>query len=222
MRRPCGATFGFGGQLAGFGVRVAVPGVEGEAAAEKPNGTAVSVFRVTTAEEGGVAGVRGAVASGGSDALKGFCGDKRGQSAAKEEAETWGFLGILFEDDAGENSSSISSLATRSSPRRRRDRSHRSRRRRRRAKDAAEAEAAAAAAAAAAEPAPLPPVDGESSSTTSREPAAPPAPPPPRPWTTAWTFSTRWTRTAGSPNPSAPPAPPPPAPISEAPGDCAR
>ena len=59
------------------------------------------MFRVTTAEEAAVSQeFEGAVASGGSDALKGFCGDKRGQSAAKEEAETWGFLGILFEDDA--------------------------------------------------------------------------------------------------------------------------
>ena len=204
MRRPCGATFGFGGQLAGFGVRVAVPGVEGEAAAEKPNGTAVSVFRVTTAEEAAVSQeFEGAVASGGSDALKGFCGDKRGQSAAKEEAETWGFLGILFEDDArrellkhlefGDALVAKETAAT----------------------EAAEAAVAAAEAKDAAEaerrrrrPPPPPSLrrslrwTAKSSSTTSpRSRRHPPALSPPRPWTTAWTFSTRWTRTAGSPNP---------------------
>ena len=51
MRRPCGATFGFGGQLAGFGVRFGGPGAaampEGEAAADKPSGTAISVARAS-------------------------------------------------------------------------------------------------------------------------------------------------------------------------------
>ena len=221
MRRPCGATFGFGGQLAGFGVRVAVPGVEGEAAAEKPNGTAVSVFRVTTAEEAAVSQeFEGAVASGGSDALKGFCGDKRGQSAAKEEAETWGFLGILFEDDArrellkhlefGDALVAKETAATEATE---------AAVAAAEAKDAAEAEAAAAAAAAAAEPAPLPPVDGEKFfNDLPEEPAAPPAPPPPAPVDDGMDFFNEMDANGGVPKPPpAPPAPPPPAPISEAP-----
>ena len=221
MRRPCGATFGFGGQLAGFGVRVAVPGVEGEAAAEKPNGTAVSVFRVTTAEEAAVSQeFEGAVASGGSDALKGFCGDKRGQSAAKEEAETWGFLGILFEDDArrellkhlefGDALVAKETAATEAAE---------AAVAAAEAKDAAEAEAAAAAATAAAEPAPLPPVDGEKFfNNLPEEPAAPPAPSPPAPVDDGMDFFNEMDANGGVPKPPpAPPAPPPPAPISEAP-----
>ena len=224
MRRPCGATFGFGGQLAGFGVRVAAPGVEGEATAEKPSGTAVSVFRVTTAEEAAVSQeFEGAVTSGGSDALKGFCGDKRGQSAAKEEAETWGFLGILFEDDArrellkhlefGDALVAKETAATEAAE---------AAVAAAEAKDAAEAEAAAAAAAAAAEPAPLPPVDGDEFFNNLPEqpaaPAAPPAPPPPAPVDDGMDFFNEMDANGGGPKPPpAPPAPPPPAPLPEAP-----
>ena len=105
MRRPCGATFGFGGQLAGFGVRFGGLGAaampEGEAAADKPSGTAISVARVATAEEAAVSQeFEGAVSAGGNDALKGFCDAKRGEASGGEDEETWGFLGILFEEDA--------------------------------------------------------------------------------------------------------------------------
>ena len=42
----------------------------------------------------------GAVSAGGNDALKGFCDSKRGEASGGEDEETWGFLGILFEEDA--------------------------------------------------------------------------------------------------------------------------
>ena len=103
MRRPCGATFGFGGQLVGFGVRPK-GGAEEPAAAEKPSGTALTLMKVSTAVEAEVsAELEGAVSTGGSDALKTFCETKKSEAtatAAKEDEETWGFLGILFEEDA--------------------------------------------------------------------------------------------------------------------------
>ena len=99
MKRPCGATFGFGGQLAGFGVRAATQ--EGDVAADAPSGTALTLFRVATDEEVATSqDFEGAVSSSGSDALKGYCDAKKSESAAREDAEMWGFLGILFEEDA--------------------------------------------------------------------------------------------------------------------------
>ena len=98
-----------GGQLVGFGVRPGLASAGGTgaggdpaaAAADKPGATQLTVMRVATEEEAAASQeFEGAVATGGGDALKGFCDVKRGEAqvaAAAEDAETWGFLGILFE-----------------------------------------------------------------------------------------------------------------------------
>ena len=225
MRRPCGATFGFGGQLAGFGVRFGGPGAaampEGEAAADKPSGTAISVARVATAEEAAVSQeFEGAVSSGGNDALKGFCDAKRGEASGGEDEETWGFLGILFEEDARrellkhldfgealvakEAAASAAAAAAMAKAE---------------AEEATEAEAAAQAAAAAAAAAPLPPVDGNQFFENLPPQAAPSAAPPPSPPKDDGVgFFDDLDANGGVPKPpEPPPAPPAPEPIAEAP-----
>jgi protein transport protein SEC31 len=216
MRRPCGATFGFGGQLVGFGVRP--KGGAGEpAAAEKPSGTALTLMKVSTAVEAEVsAELEGAVSTGGSDALKTFCETKKSEAtatAAKEDEETWGFLGILFEEDArrellkhldfGEALVAKELAESEAEAEK--------------ARSAAEAEAAAAdaAAAAAAAAAPLPPVDGDEFFNNLPEPtpAAPAAPPPqPAPVDDGMAFFDDMDANGGMPKP---PPSPPPAPASE-------
>jgi protein transport protein SEC31 len=224
MRRPCGATFGFGGQLAGFGVRVAAPAVgEGEeAAADKPSGTAVSVMRVATTETAAVSfEFEGAVSAGNNESLKGFCDAKRDETMGGEDEETWGFLGILFEDDArrellkhldfgealiAKEAAAVAAVAAATA--------------KADAENAAEAEAAAAAAAdAAAAAAPLPPVDGNAFfENLAPAAAAPASPPPPPPVDDGMGFFDDLDANGGVPKPpSAPSAPPPPAPIAEAP-----
>ena len=179
MRRPCGATFGFGGQLVGFGVR-AKAGAEEPAAAEKPSGTALTLMKVSTAVEAEVsAELEGAVSTGGGDALKTFCETKKTEAtatAAKEDEETWGFLGILFEEDARREllkhldfgEALVAKELAESDAEAEK------------ARAAAEAEAAAAdaAVAASAAPASLPPVDGDEFFNNLPEPtpASPAAP----------------------------------------------
>ena len=225
MRRPCGATFGFGGQLAGFGVRIATPapGPEGEeAAGDKPSGTAVSVMRVAPAEEAALSQeFEGAVTAGGNDALKGFCDAKRGETAGREDEETWGFLAILFEDDArrellkhldfGEAliAKEAAAAAATAAASAKLDSEH-----------AEEAEAAAQAGVdAAAAAAPLPPVDGNAFfENLTPATAAPASPSPPPPVDDGMGFFDELDANGGVPKPSlAPPAPPPPEPIAEAP-----
>ena len=222
MRRPCGATFGFGGQLVGFGVR-AKAGAEEPAAAEKPSGTALTLMKVSTAVEAEVsAELEGAVSTGGGDALKTFCETKKTEAtatAAKEDEETWGFLGILFEEDARREllkhldfgEALVAKELAESDAEAEK------------ARAAAEAEAAAAdaAVAASAAPAPLPPVDGDEFFNNLPEPApASPAAPltPPAPADDGMSFFDDMDANGGVPKP--PPSPPPapaPEPIAEAP-----
>lgn len=222
MRRPCGATFGFGGQLVGFGVR-AKAGAEEPAAAEKPSGTALTLMKVSTAVEAEVsAELEGAVSTGGGDALKTFCETKKTEAtatAAKEDEETWGFLGILFEEDARREllkhldfgEALVAKELAESDAEAEK------------ARAAAEAEAAAAdaAVAASAAPAPLPPVDGDEFFNNLPEPtpASPAAPlTPPAPADDGMSFFDDMDANGGVPKP--PPSPPPapaPEPIAEAP-----
>jgi protein transport protein SEC31 len=222
MRRPCGATFGFGGHLAGFGVRIAAPapGSEGDAAADTPSGTAVSVMRVAVSEEAAASQeFEGAVSAGGNDALKEFCDAKRSETAGGEDEETWGFLAILFEDDArrellkhldfgealvAKEAAAAAAAAAKAEVE---------------AEDAAAAEADAAAAAAAADLAPLPPVDGNQffeNLAPASSPAAVPPPSPPK--DDGMGFFDDLDANGGVPKPpAAPAAPPPPEPVAEAP-----
>ena len=152
--------------------------------------------------------------SGGSDALKTFCETKKSgpETAAKEDEETWGFLGILFEEDArrellkhldfGDALVAKELAATEAEAEK--------------ARSAAEAEAAAADAAA-----PRPPVDGDEffNNLPGADAAAPTRlRPPPARGRRDGLLSTTWTRTAGCPSPPPRPRPPrPPEPIAEAP-----
>jgi protein transport protein SEC31 len=96
MKRPCGATFGFGGKLIAHGASLS-------GALSSP--TAISVISVKSdSSEPGVADeVRGefekVIKSGETDELINFCNTKRADAPA-EDKEAWTFMSILFTEDA--------------------------------------------------------------------------------------------------------------------------
>ena len=169
-------------------------------------------MKVSTAVEAEVsAELEGAVSTGGGYALKTFCETKKTEAtatAAKEDEETWGFLGILFEEDARREllkhldfgEALVAKELAESDAEAEK------------ARAAAEAEAAAAdaAVAASAAPAPLPPVDGDEFFNNLPEPtpASPAAPlTPPAPADDGMSFFDDMDANGGVPKP--PPSPPP-------------
>ncbi|CAI5946456.1 unnamed protein product, partial [Closterium sp. NIES-65] len=90
LKRPCGATFGFGGRLLCFGSKVGQAG----------HGAQVAVHSVVT-EEGVVARAdefEAAVAGGDRRISKPSANTRRKLATAPEDRETWDFLTVLFED----------------------------------------------------------------------------------------------------------------------------
>eukprot|EP00211_Chloroparvula_japonica_P000131 CAMPEP_0119125334 /NCGR_PEP_ID=MMETSP1310-20130426/4646_1 /TAXON_ID=464262 /ORGANISM="Genus nov. species nov., Strain RCC2339" /LENGTH=1095 /DNA_ID=CAMNT_0007115393 /DNA_START=21 /DNA_END=3304 /DNA_ORIENTATION=+ len=92
LKRPCGATFAFGGRLVSFGASKQPDGTEGP--------TAVRVQQVLDEQELPAMDDFDAAVAGDKAAIHGFCSVKAQQSASEEEEETWKFLQVLFEDDA--------------------------------------------------------------------------------------------------------------------------
>lgn len=101
MKRPCGATFGFGGKLVSF-----TNPDHAAAEAGAPKKSSVSIIRLSQVvtetdliERSDAFGK--AISSKDTNTLRDFCGIKAASgSAGQEEAETWQFLSVLFEDDA--------------------------------------------------------------------------------------------------------------------------
>ena len=218
MRRPCGATFGFG--RAAGGLWRQTEGWRGGAAAAGAVETALTLMKVSTAVEAEVSTeLEGAVSTGGSDTLKTFCETKKSEAtetAAKEGGRRGVSSGSSSRRTRDGSSSSTSTSARRSSPRSwrsprprpRRPGRPRKPRRPRRTPPSPPPRAAAA---------PASPVDGDEFFNNLPEPtpAAPLPPPRPRPSTMGCPSLTTWTRTAGR-KPLAP-ARPASEPIAEAP-----
>ncbi|KAG1669386.1 hypothetical protein FOA52_004037 [Chlamydomonas sp. UWO 241] len=98
MKRPAGASFGFGGKLVAFS-NARTAGLEGVPLARPAT---VSVSQLVTEQElvQRSEAFEVAIAGGDRGALAAFCAEK-GASAAgtPDEAETWSFLSLLFEGD---------------------------------------------------------------------------------------------------------------------------
>ncbi|XP_024364075.1 protein transport protein SEC31 homolog B isoform X2 [Physcomitrium patens] len=95
LKRPVGATFGFGGKLVSFAPKKAAPGA---AAA----GSEIRIQHLLT-EEGLVkrsTQFEEAIAGGERSALRNFCESKASAAASEEDAETWSFLKIMFDEEA--------------------------------------------------------------------------------------------------------------------------
>jgi protein transport protein SEC31 len=96
MKRPCGATFGFGGKLVAHGATL-------KGAHASPGG--VSIISVKSESKEGVvvkedsSEFENAVKSGDSHELINFCNVKKAH-ASEEDREAWTFMSILFADDA--------------------------------------------------------------------------------------------------------------------------
>jgi protein transport protein SEC31 len=105
MRRPCGASFGFGGRLVTFGARredgtVAGPGqVDVRHVAVDHGGDAAAAHAISTSLDD--TEFQAAVCSGDREALKAYCGSRAtAEERDANEAETWAFLRVLLD---GEN-----------------------------------------------------------------------------------------------------------------------
>eukprot|EP00245_Coleochaete_scutata_P005204 TRINITY_DN18571_c0_g2_i1.p1 TRINITY_DN18571_c0_g2~~TRINITY_DN18571_c0_g2_i1.p1 ORF type:complete len:1125 (-),score=228.11 TRINITY_DN18571_c0_g2_i1:535-3909(-) len=96
LKRPVGASFGFGGKLVSFGPRKSGPGQPGTLSSE------VCIHNVVTEEAllERSAKFEEAVAGSEKEVMKSFCQSKAAVAMSEEEKETWSFLGVLFEDDA--------------------------------------------------------------------------------------------------------------------------
>jgi len=96
MKRPCGATFGFGGKLIAHGASLS---------GALSSSTAISVISVKSdsSEPGVTDEVRGefekVIKSGETDELINFCNTKRADAPA-DDKEAWTFMSILFTEDA--------------------------------------------------------------------------------------------------------------------------
>ncbi|KAI8473947.1 MAG: hypothetical protein J3K34DRAFT_161809 [Monoraphidium minutum] len=102
MRRPGGVSFGFGGRLASFShhkQQVTDPATGQVKAVDAPS---VAISQVVT--EGALVQhselFESSIAGGDRGALRDFCATKAAAAQGTDEAETWTFMGVLFEDDA--------------------------------------------------------------------------------------------------------------------------
>ena len=105
MRRPCGASFGFGGGLVTFGARredgtVAGPGqVDVRHVAVDHGGDTAAAHAISARLDD--TEFQAAVCSGDREALKAYCGSRAtAEEHDANEAETWSFLRVLLD---GEN-----------------------------------------------------------------------------------------------------------------------
>jgi protein transport protein SEC31 len=102
MRRPCGVAFGFGGRLVSFShtkQQVADPATGQVRAVDTAALTVTQVVTENALVQHSEA-FEASIAGGDRAALRDFCNHKAAAAAAGEEAETWTFMGVLFEDDA--------------------------------------------------------------------------------------------------------------------------
>ncbi|XP_024379159.1 protein transport protein SEC31 homolog B isoform X2 [Physcomitrium patens] len=95
LKRPVGATFGFGGKLVSFAPKKAAAGAA----------AAVSEIRIQhLLTEEGLAKrsteFEEAIAGGERSALRNFCETKVSAAVSEEDAETWSFLKIMFDEEA--------------------------------------------------------------------------------------------------------------------------
>jgi len=91
LKKPCGATFGFGGRLVSFGAQKLPDGSSGP--------SMVTIKAATFAEAlAPMEDFNDAISD--QTKLKAYCERKAGASGSAEEAETWAFLQVLFEDNA--------------------------------------------------------------------------------------------------------------------------
>ena len=82
LKRPCGATFGFGGKLISFSEKTRAARIDNIA-------EDASLYQRFTS-------LQAAMAPGGD--LSGFC-TERSQSSTAEEAESWAFMRVLLSED---------------------------------------------------------------------------------------------------------------------------
>ncbi|PNH06272.1 Protein transport protein Sec31A [Tetrabaena socialis] len=112
MKRPVGATFGFGGRLVSF-THNRTQHTDPATGAVRMQDTAVLSVRQVVTEQELVArseGFEAAIQGGNLQTLREYCGGKRSELStataeaaeapeASQEAETWAFLSVLFEGD---------------------------------------------------------------------------------------------------------------------------
>jgi protein transport protein SEC31 len=95
LKRPVGATFGFGGTLVSFAPKKAAPGATAV-------GSEIRIQHLLT-EEGLVkrsSEFEEAIAGGDRTALKSYCESKVSAATSEDDRETWNFLKIMFDEEA--------------------------------------------------------------------------------------------------------------------------
>ena len=100
LKRPCGATFGFGGKLASFTnvTPPPQPQPDGTMVAQPTRGIAkVHSVSVTDGMNGHAATLKDITKGGDREALRSFCASR--EAAGADDSDTWAFLRMLFEDD---------------------------------------------------------------------------------------------------------------------------
>lgn len=101
MRRPVGATFGFGGRLVSFTHHKA-QAVDPATGQPRVVDTAQLSLRQVVTEQELVTrseAFEGAIQGGNLGTLRAYCAGKVAAAGAGQEAETWQFLSVLFEGD---------------------------------------------------------------------------------------------------------------------------
>lgn len=109
MRRPVGATFGFGGRLVSFSHNRTQLTDPATGAVRMQDSAVLSVKQVVTEQElvARSEGFETAIQGGNLQTLREYCTNKRAALAStgpesaesQQEAETWSFLSVLFEGD---------------------------------------------------------------------------------------------------------------------------
>ncbi|KAJ7547293.1 hypothetical protein O6H91_08G078700 [Diphasiastrum complanatum] len=96
LKRPVGASFGFGGKLVTFGPKKLTPGLSSATSSE------VRIHSLLT-EEGLVqrsTEFEAAIMDAEKPTLRDYCEQKSSMTSSKDEKEIWSFLKVMFEDDA--------------------------------------------------------------------------------------------------------------------------
>lgn len=108
MKRPCGATFGFGGRLVSFSHNRTQTTDPTTGAVRTQDNAVIAVRQVVTETElvSRSEAFEAAIQGGNLTTLREFCANKRAALLAggpvaesEQEAETWAFLSVLFEGD---------------------------------------------------------------------------------------------------------------------------